>query len=231
MKSSTQSITIAVLLLAGVVVTTLTGSDETGVIGPVDKITLGSGDDAINITNRESRIAFGESQTSTVWSMGFMEVGKALSQMMEASHFVDARTELQQNLEGRLQEARDVLDTIMEEAQALSEDSDEHPAMRQRWDQAMGEFQKLQQAATQQQGALFASQMIEAYEEVVTAVEVVAENKNIDLVLRFIAPDEPIETISPDVAIMQIRLRTALTYPESIDLTDDVLTELGLDAQ
>ena len=114
MKSSTQSITIAVLLLAGVVVTTLTGSDETGVIGPVDKITLGNGDDAINITNRESRIAFGESETSTVWSMGFMEVGKALSQMMEASHFVDARTELQQNLEDRLQEARDVLDTIME---------------------------------------------------------------------------------------------------------------------
>jgi len=231
LKSSTQSITIAVLLLAGVVVTTLTGSDETGVIGPVNKITLGSGDDAINITKRENRIAFGESETSTLWSMGFMEVGKALSQMMEASHFVDARTELQQNLEGRLQEARDVLDAIMEEAQALPEDSNEHPAIRQRWDQAMDEFQKLQQAATQQQGALFASQMIEAYEEVVTAVEVVAENKNIDLVLRFIAPDEPIETISPDVAIMQIRLRTALTYPEGIDLTDDVLTELGLDAQ
>ena len=73
--------------------------------------------------------------------------------------------------------------------------------------------------------------MIEAYEEIVTAVEVVAENKNVDMVLRFIAPDEPIETTSPDVAIMQIRLRTALTYPEGIDLTDDVFTELGLDAQ
>ena len=226
-----QTATITALLLAGAVVTTLTGSDETGVIGPVDTITLGSGDDAINITNRESRIAFGEAETSTVWSMGFMEVGKALSQMMEASHFVDARNELQQNLEERLQEARDVLDTIMEEAQALPEDSDEHPAMRQRWDQAMGEFQQLQQIATEQQGALFASQMIEAYEEIVTAVEVVAENKNVDMVLRFIAPDEPIETTNPDVAIMQIRLRTALTYPKGIDLTDDVLTELGLDAQ
>ena len=160
-----------------------------------------------------------------------MEVGKALSQMMEASHFVDARTELQQNLEERLQEARDVLDIIMEEAQALPQDSDEHPAMRQRWDQAMGEFQQLQQIATEQQGALFASQMIEAYEEIITAVEVVAENKNVDVVLRFIAPDEPIETSNPDVAIMQIRLRTALAYPKGIDLTDDVLTELGLESQ
>ena len=160
-----------------------------------------------------------------------MEVGKALSQMMEASHFVDARTELQQNLEEQMQEARDVLDTIMAEAKALPEDSDEHPAMRQRWDLAMGEFQQLQQLATEQQGALFAAQMIKAYEEIVTAVEVVAENKNVDMVLRFIAPDEPIETTSPDVAIMQIRLRTALTYPKGIDLTDDVLTELGLDAQ
>ena len=231
MNLTIQTCSISALLLAGAVVTTLTGSDETGVIGPVDTITLGSGDDAINITNRESRIAFGEATTSTVWSMGFMEVGKALSQMMEASHFIDARTELQQNLEERLQDARDVLDTIMEEAQALPEDSDEHPAMRQRWEQAMGKFQQLQQVATEQQGELFASQMIEAYEEIITAVEVVAENKNVDMVLRFIAPDETIETTNPDVAIMQIRLRTALTYPKGIDLTDDVLAELGLDAQ
>ena len=231
MKNAMQTITIAILLLTGTVATTLIGGDETGVFGPVDTITLGSGNDSVNITNRDSRIAFGEATTSTVWSMGFMEVGKALSQMMEASHFVDARTELQQNLEERLQEARDVLDIIMEEAQALPQDSDEHPAMRQRWDQAMGEFQQLQQIATEQQGALFASQMIEAYEEIITAVEVVAENKNVDVVLRFIAPDEPIETSNPDVAIMQIRLRTALAYPKGIDLTDDVLTELGLESQ
>tara|TARA_B100000579_G_C22796792_1_gene837549 strand:+ start:489 stop:1184 length:696 start_codon:yes stop_codon:yes gene_type:complete len=231
MKNAMQTITIAILLLTGTIATTLIGSDETGVFGPVDTITLGSGNDSVNITNRDSRIAFGEATTSTVWSMGFMEVGKALSQMMEASHFVDARTELQKNLEERLQEARDVLDIIMGEAQALPQDSDEHPAMRQRWDQAMGEFQQLQQIATEQQGALFASQMIEAYEEIITAVEVVAENKNVDVVLRFIAPDEPIETSNPDVAIMQIRLRTALTYPKGIDLTDDVLTELGLESQ
>ncbi len=231
MSTTFQTIGISTLLIAGAVASTLTGSDETGVIGPVDSIQLGSGEDAITLTSDEGHLSFGEAKTDTVWSVGFMEVGKALTQMMEASHFVEARTEMQQTLEGRLQEARDVLDGIMEEAQALPQDSEEHPAMRQRWDQAMGEFQQLQQAASEQQGALFASQMIEAYEEIVTAVEVVAERNGVDLVLRFISPDEPIETTSPDVAIMQIRLRTAITYPEGIDLTDDVLAELGLDAQ
>jgi Skp family chaperone for outer membrane proteins len=72
-------------------------------------------------------------------------------------------------------------------------------------------------------------QMQNAYNEILEAVNVVSERMNIDMVLRFIPPDGEFEQTTPDATIMQIRLRTALRLPEGIDITDDVLAELGLD--
>ena len=231
MSQKLQNICILSLLLCAILSATIIGHDETGVMGPIDRIVLEGNNNPIDISNREGRISFGESNTSTVWSIAFMEVGKALSQMMEASHYVDAREELRIKIENQLLDARKILDGIMEEARQISNDSEQSLIIRQRWDQAMKDFQKLQQIAAEQQGRLFSSQMIEAYQEIVGAVEVVAERNKVDIVLRTISTTEPIETTNPDAAIMQIRLRSALTYPESIDLTDEILIELGLDAE
>ena len=231
MQTNLKSYSIAAVLLTGLAVASLTGGDETGVLGPVDSIEFGSGDDAITLTNRDKHLAFGEETTSTVWSVGFMEVGKALGQLMQAAHFIEARDELKLEIEDLLAEGKSVLDEIMEEARALEPDAEDAPAMRQRWEQAYSEFQQLQQLAAEQQGAQYAAQMAEAYEEIVDAVDVVAERQNIDMVLRFIKPDQPFESNNPDATITQIRMRTALKYPEGIDITDDVLAELGLDAQ
>ena len=49
------------------------------------------------------------------------------------------------------------------------------------------------------------------------------------MVLRFIPPDGEFEQGNPDSTIMQIRLRSALRLPEGLDITDEVLAELGLD--
>ena len=54
---------------------------------------------------------------------------------------------------------------------------------------------------------------------------------NIDMVIQFIPHDDEFETGNPDSTITQIRLRTALRIPEGVDITDDVLSELGLESQ
>jgi Skp family chaperone for outer membrane proteins len=227
-QSALNSIIIATLLFAGVVTTAVVGGDETGKLGPVDSITF-AGENELTIKNSNGHIAWGEEKTSTVWSIGFMETGKALSQLLQADHFLDARDELNEELKDKISNARDLMESLREEGQNLGPESPDAPAFRQRWEGAYSEFQKIQQLVSEARATLMSEQMQEAYKEIVEAVNVVSERMNIDMVLRFIPPEGEFEQVTPDATIMQIRLRTALRLPDGIDITDDVLAELGLD--
>jgi len=228
MQSTLNSTIIATMLFACVITTAVIGGDETGKLGPVDSITL-AGEDELTIKNSDGHIAWGEEKTSTVWSIGFMETGKALSQLLQAGHFLDARDELNEELKEQIASARSLMESLREEGQNLDPESPEAPAFRQRWESAYGEFQKMQQLVAESRATLMSEQMQNAYNEILEAVNVVSERMNIDMVLRFIPPDGEFEQTTPDATIMQIRLRTALRLPEGIDITDDVLAELGLD--
>jgi len=93
-QSQLITTTIASLLFASVITTAVIGGDETGKLGPIDSITF-AGDEELTITNADDHISWGEEKTSTVWSVGFMETGKALSQLLQAEHFLDARDKLE----------------------------------------------------------------------------------------------------------------------------------------
>ena len=219
------------LLLIGVVTTTMTGSGDSDKLGPVESLTLHGEDEELTISNGEGRISWGDEKTSRAWSIGFMEVGKALSQLMKADHFIDAREELEEELEESMSSSKDTLDALREEGQQMQPDDPAIPDMRHRWDRAYAEFQRLQKLASESRAGLLAEQMESSYSEVVEAVNVVAERLKIDMVLRFIPPDGEFNQGNPDSMIVQIRLRTALRLPEGIDITDEVLGELGLDDQ
>ncbi len=223
---------IATSLFLSIVLTqSLQSSEENGKLGPIDSITLAGSDGDITVKNSDERISWGEEKTSKVWSVGFMETGKALEQLMKADHFVEVRDELDEELEEGLKAARETLDEIRERGRSLEPDDPEGPALRQEWESAYRNFEQIQQASIKKRGELAAEQMEESYNEVLEAVNVVSDRLNIDMVLRFIPPDSEFEGNSPDAAIMQIRLRTALRLPEGIDITDEVLSELGLEVE
>ncbi len=219
------------LLLVTVVTTTITGSDNPDKLGPIESLTIHGEDEELTISNHGGRISWGDQETSKAWSVGFMEVGKALSQLMTAEHFIDEREILEEDLQKTMSSARDTLDALREEGQGLQPDDPSIPEMRQRWDQTYTELQRLQKLAGEARAALLAEQMKSSYDEIVEAVNVVGERLHIDMVLRFIPPDGEFNLSNPDSIMSQIRLRTALRVPEGIDITDEVLAELGLDAQ
>ncbi len=232
MQHKLTPIIIATSLFLSIVLTqSLQSSEENGKLGPIDSITLAGSDEDITVKNSDERISWGEEKTSKVWSVGFMETGKALEQLMKADHFVEVRDELDEELEESLKAARETLDEIMERGRSLEADDPEGPALRQEWESAYRNFEQIQQASIKTRGELAAEQMEESYNEVLEAVNVVSDRLNIDMVLRFIPPDSEFEGNSPDAAIMQIRLRTALRLPEGIDITDEVLSELGLEVE
>ena len=65
----------------------------------------------------------------------------------------------------------------------------------------------------------------------IEAVEVVADDKDIDVVYRYIPPGEAFNAQNPEQAMMAIRLRTVLRSPDDLDLTDEVLEELSLEIE
>ena len=229
-QSQLITTTIASLLFASVITTAVIGGDETGKLGPIDSITF-AGDEELTITNADDHISWGEEKTSTVWSVGFMETGKALSQLLQAEHFLDERDDLNEELKDKMSGVRDVLQSLREEGEALDPDDPSAPELRQRWESAYAEFQSMQKIGVEVRSALIAEQMESSYNEILEAVNVVSERMNIDMVLRFIPPDGEFEQGNPDSTLRQIRLRTALRLPDGIDITEEVLTELGLDAK
>ncbi len=231
MHNNTINISIAISLSVAVISTTLMSNEKTGTLGPADSIVLAGSDGDVTIKNSEMRMSWGEEKTSTVWSIGFMETGKALSQLLKAEHFINSRKELDAELSGQLEEAREALEAIAEEATALEPDDPSIGEVRRRWQQLYEEFQRIQKISADARGVLYAEQMQESYNEIIESVNVVSERLDIDVVLRFIPPDGEFEQGNPDSTIMQIRLRTALRLPEGVDITDEVLSELGLDSQ
>ena len=219
------------LLIVGVISTSITGSDNSDKLGPIESLTIQGEDKELTITNSDGRLSWGDQKTSTVWSVGFMEVGKALSQLMKAEHFLDARETMEDELQETMSSARSSLDSLREEGQLLQPDDPSFPEMRQRWDRTYAEFQRHQKIAAKSRARLLAEQMESSYTEIVEAVNVVSERLNVDMVLKFIPPDGEFNLGNPDSVMSQIRLRIALRVPEGIDITDEVLAELGLDAQ
>ena len=103
------------LLLIGVISTSITGSDNSDKLGPIESLTIQGEGKELTLTNSDGRLSWGDQKTSTVWSVGFMEVGKALSQLMRAEHFLDARDSLEDELQETMASARSSLDSLREE--------------------------------------------------------------------------------------------------------------------
>jgi len=225
------TIIAASLFMSMILTATLQSSEEDGKLGPVDSITLAGADGDITISNADKHLSWGEEKTSRAWSIGFMETTKALEQLMQADHFVEVRDELDEELDESLKEAREILDEIANRGRALKPDDPEKQEVRQQWENAYRNFEQLQKEGMQIRGKLASEQMQEAFNEVLEAVNVVSDRLNIDIVLRFIPPDGEFERNTPDATLMQIRLRTALRLPKDIDITDEVLSELGLEVQ
>lgn len=229
MNNNTINVAIAISLSVAVLSSVLVSNDDTGKLGPADALVLSGNEHDMTVTNKEGRMSWGDEKTSTSWSIGFMETGKALQQLMKADHFNEAREDLNAEIEENISDTRDTLDELTAEAKQLTPDDPNFRDVRQQWQQIYDKFQHLQQLGADARGALYAEQMQESYKEIVEAVNVVAERLNIDMVLRFIPAEEEFEQGNPDSIIMQIRLRSALRTPDGLDITDEVLAELGLD--
>lgn len=205
-------------------------------LGPAKSLTLVDpehADAAAVLRNRAGHVAWADDAYHQSYSIAFIHVGKPLYQLMMSEPYQDPITELRERLQAEGQQRDDTMRDLYERIQGLDPQDPQMSELQQQFNQLRQEFERWRQQAQRQASKLEAEQVMKAYDEIVAAVEVVAERRDIDLVLRFLpmgAEDEA-ELQSPDQANAVIRGRTALKYPEDLDITAAVMEELALEVE
>ncbi len=199
--------------------------------GP-DELDAQPADDLV-IANRGGRLAWDEAPTHRAWSMATVNDQRVISALMATGSIEERRTALREELQAQAAEYEQQMQSIIAEAEGLDPETnprDEQAVQEafQRYQQVQAEYQRWQQEARARGDRLEATMLQDAYEELVAAVEVVADRRDVDLVLRAVPPDAEFTGPDPRSVSLSMRMRTALLAPDGLDLTDDVLGELGL---
>jgi len=204
-------------------------------LGPATSVTIvdeeNSSAPEIVLKNKDGKLRFGDSAHTTVFSVGFVHIGKALGQLMDSRSMKDARDRLDEETTAKDEELRNRVVAFQEEHKDVAADDPNIEQIRREYGSLMEEAQRWQMEKAGLREKLVAEQIEQAYRDVVAAVEVVADQEHIDIVYRFIPTDNPFETTSPAAAYDAIRARVAMKYPDGLDLTDKVLDELDLEIE
>lgn len=201
-------------------------------LGPAERLTLAAdGSPDVVLRNRGGDLAWGDADYASAHSTAFVHIGKVLPQLMDSGSYADEREDLLNEITEQDEDFRSRLEEVRGRLEGADEESPEFEEIYQEGSQIFNEYRTWQQEAMQRRADLDARQLERAYREMVEAVEVVAEEKGIDLVLRFIPVDADFEASNPDEAMLAIRMRTALKYPDGLDITTAVLEEMSLETE
>jgi len=201
-------------------------------LGPAESLTLSGADDdkELVLRNRNGRLSWADDHFSRAYSAGFVHISTVLNKLMTSPSREDERQQLADELTKTEQDFRNRLDDLQQRAAGLDQESPEFKALIEEGQRAFNEYQAWSRGAMARRNQLDAEQLETSYRALVEAVEVVGARSGIDIVYRFIPTGEDFKASDRGEALDAIRLRTALRYPEGLDITPEVLEELSLEA-
>lgn len=197
-------------------------------LGPVSALTLTGDDKPLVLHNGKGRLAWSDNAHSKAYSVAFVSTNKAMGQLLESEVYAGPLKSLDEEFTARNKEFEQSLNAYRQQNQNVRPEDPKYREVQQIY-KAMGEeYQRWVAQARGQMEQLETSQIELAFRELVLGVEVVAERLNIDIVYQFVATADDFATSNPARATLAIRERSALVYPEQLDITDAVLEELSL---
>lgn len=201
-------------------------------IGPASSVLLVEEDKpSIKLQANDGRLAWGDSPQQRTEAVAYVHIGALLTQLMQRDERIEERQSLTERLTEEAQVMIEELENIQAEIQDMKPEDEAAQEQMQKGQQLAQQLQAFRQQADAIVEAKAAEQLEACYRELVTAVNVVADRENIDTVFRFIPTDDDFSPADVNGAMLQIRLRTLLRYPEESDITEDVAEELNLDLE
>jgi Skp family chaperone for outer membrane proteins len=198
-------------------------------LGPADALLLNTetGKDPLRVAAKDGRISWGDRATNRVWSVASVDIDTVMKNLLDRPSYLDARKELDEKTRGEEGEFQKRLEAI--KAKYPTAENAPPPAEAQQEVMALQrEYQGWMETVRRSGDKLGAEQFEQAYRELVSAVETVADKESIDLVFRFYPTAEPFKSERTGEALSQIQSRTFLKYPASIDITPEVMKALNL---
>jgi Skp family chaperone for outer membrane proteins len=197
-------------------------------LGPADSLKLVDGEKEIAVRNKAGRLAWGDGDFKQSYAIGFVDISKALNPLMETQSYADEREALKSELETVENDYKAKLDAFGEELQGMDQQSPQYQEKLTQARTLYQEYMKWGQDAMGKRNELDVKHLQQAYREMASAVNVVADKMGVDIVLRFIPTDKDFKAVDAEQALTEIRLRSAVKYPEKLDITSEVLEELSL---
>lgn len=205
-------------------------------LGPAEALVLAesdSPDKSMELRNRDGRLSWSDDAYDRAYSLALVHVGKPMFGLLMSEPYQEPLNELRDELTADGQDRDQELRALFDQLQGLDQNSPDFADLQRRFGQLRQQMQQWQNQAAQRMAKLESEMLLKAYDEVVAAVEVVAERRDIDIVLRFLPLEleEETEVVSPEQAQTVIRGRTALKYPDALDITNAVMEELALEVE
>jgi len=198
------------------------------VLGPAEAVKLTDGEKEVTVKAKSGRVAWGDGDFKQTYTVGFVDISKALNPLMEQQSFADERKTLADDLEKKEKDYRDQLDAFGEQLKGADRSD---PASQETLKKAQALYQEYLEwgkGAVERRNTLDVQQLQKAYKELVSAVDVVAQKLGVDIVLRFIPTENDFKAQDAEGALNEIRLRTAVKYPSGLEITSEVLQEMGV---
>ncbi len=198
-------------------------------LGPAETLTLVEGEKQLVLRNRGDRLSWTDRAHARAFSIGFVHVGRAVGPLLEAEQYEEEVARLAEELENRDQEMTDRIAAFLAENRDVKPAGPRAAEIQRAYQGMLQELERGRMEGAQRLDRLRAQQVERAYRDFVAAVEVVAQHRQIDIVLRFVPTANEFQAQSLAAAYTAVRIRVAVKYPEAIDITDAVLEELAVE--
>jgi len=198
-------------------------------LGPAETLTLVEDEKQLVLRNRGDRLAWSDSDHARAYSIAFVHVGRAVGPLMEAQEYEEELVRLREELQSRDQEMTERIAAFLEENREVEPDDPRAPEIQRAYQMMLQQLERVRMEGAQRLDQLRAGHVEQAYRDLVAAVEVVAQRRQIDIVLRFVPTANDFQAQGLAAAYTSVRARVALKYPEALDITDAVLEELALE--
>lgn len=197
-------------------------------LGPADALILSGKDSNLTLKNGDGRISFGDHATAKVWSIGAVSSDKIMKLLLKSDRFDQERKSLEETAKGKDDDFRKRYTELEAKYKDLDPKAPGFEAGKQEVEAFFKEVELWRKEIGEKLGRLQAEQIEKAYREMTAAVDVVSDRIKVDMVLRFVPTAQPFDSQSPADAMLQVQLRPFLHYPETIDLTAELIKELSL---
>jgi Skp family chaperone for outer membrane proteins len=198
-------------------------------LGPAETLTLVEDEKQLVLRSRGERLAWSDSDHARAFSIGFVHVGRAVGPLLEAEEYEEELVRLREELQGRDREMTERIAGFLEENREVGPDDPRAAEIQRAYQMMVQELERVRMEGTQRLDQLRAGHVELAYRDFVAAVEVVAQRRQIDIVLRFVPTANDFQAKGLAAAYTGVRARIALKYPEALDITDAVLEELAIE--